>query len=196
MTNEALHIEPGFWLNVPATKVPAGSATVVRQGSIPHGTSVLALGNALTVSSGPGIGPAFGAGGATPSTPVKNPPTPPALGFNNPALPPGFKPPFVGDLNLALKEAILGQDITQTVVLPISTAAPAAGPKTQVGGTVNMPFDVANADATRLDAIFWIETVQQPDGSTFLQLQYTQTVILHFLGIDWPHISVATLTLQ
>jgi hypothetical protein len=203
VTNEALHIEPGFWLNVPATTVPAGSATVVRQGSIPHGTSVLALGNVIPpVPGGPLIGPAFGAGGATPSTPVKNPPAPPALDaaflapFNNPALPPGFKPPFVGDLNLALREAILGQDITQTVVLPISTAAPAAGPATQVGGTVNMPFDVANADATRLDAIFWIETVQQPDGSTFLQLQYTQTVILHFLGIDWPHISVATLTLQ
>lgn len=202
VTNEALHIEPGFWLNVPATTVPPGSATVVRQGSIPHGTSVLALGTALTVPSGPEIGPAFGAGGATPSTPVKNPPTPPPLGaaylapFNDPALPPGFKPTFVGNLNLALQEAILGQDITQTVVLPISTAAPAAGPATQVGGTVNMPFDVANADATRLDAIFWIETVQQPDGSTFLQLQYTQTVILHFLEIDWPHISVATLTLQ
>ena len=25
------------------------------------------------------------------------------------------------------------------------------------------------------------------------QLQYTQTVVLNFLGIDWPHISVATL---
>jgi hypothetical protein len=47
-----------------------------------------------------------------------------------------------------------------------------------------------------LDATFWIETVQQPDGSTFLQLQYTQTVLLNFLGIDWPHISVATLTKQ
>jgi hypothetical protein len=32
VTNEALHIEPGFWLNVPPTTVPAGAATVVRQG--------------------------------------------------------------------------------------------------------------------------------------------------------------------
>ena len=194
-TNEALHIEPGFWLNVPATTVPPGSASVVRQGSIPHGNSLLALGTALTVSSGPEINPVS-------SIPTKNPPIPPALAsgyltpFNNPPLPPGFKPPFVGNLNLALEEAILGQDIIQTVVLPISTAAPAAGPATQVGGIINMPFDVANADATKLDAIFWIETVRQPDGSTFLQLQYTQTVILHFLEIDWPHISGATLTLQ
>jgi hypothetical protein len=71
------------------------------------------------------------------------------------------------------------------------------GPATQVGGIVNMPFDVKNANATRLDAVFWIETVQQPDGiSTFLRLQYTQTVILNFLDINWPHISAATLTKQ
>jgi len=81
-------------------------------------------------------------------------------------------------------------------VLIISTAAPPNGPDTQKGGTVNMPFDIPNADATKMDAIFWIETVQQSDGSTFLQLQYTQTVILNFLNIDWPHISVATLVKQ
>jgi hypothetical protein len=44
-----------------------------------------------------------------------------------------------------------------------------------------------------MNAIFWIETVERADGTQFLQLQYTQTVILNFLDIDWPHISVATL---
>jgi hypothetical protein len=44
-----------------------------------------------------------------------------------------------------------------------------------------------------MNSIFWIETVQRPDGSQFLQLQYTQTVLLVFDGIVWPHISVATL---
>ena len=195
VTNEAMHIEPGFWLNVPATTVPPGGATVVRQGSIPHGTSVLAVGTALPVAGGPRIGPVD-------STPVKNPPDGTPLGpgylapFTNPPLPPGFKPPFVKNLNLALEEAILGQNITNTEVLIISTAAPPNGPATQKGGTVNMPFDIPNADATKMDAIFWIETVQQSDGSTFLQLQYTQTVILNFLNIDWPHISVATLVKQ
>ena len=29
-----------------------------------------------------------------------------------------------------------------------------------------------------------------------MQLQYTQKIILNFLGIDWPHISVATLVKQ
>jgi hypothetical protein len=56
-----------------------------------------------------------------------------------------------------------------------------------------IPFVVTNANATTLTATFWIETVQLPNGTQFLQLQHTQTVILNFLGIDWPHVSVATL---
>jgi hypothetical protein len=64
------------------------------------------------------------------------------------------------------------------------------------GGITNIPFVVQNANATQMDAIFWIEKVLQPDGSTFMQLQYTQTVILNFLGINWPHVSVATLVKQ
>ena len=189
VTNQALHIEPGIWLNVPATTVqPNQPATVVRLGTIPHGDSLLAQSTFVTsVSAGPTIS-------AVDSTPTKNPPSGPPLGlpylqpFQNPPLPPGFMLPFVKNLNLALQEAILGQNIINTVVLVIST--------TPVGNIVNIPFVVANAAATKLDAIFWIETVQQPDGSTFLQLQYTQTVILHFLGIDWPQISVATLVKQ
>jgi hypothetical protein len=195
VTHQPLHIEPGIWLNVPSTTVPPAPASVVRQGTIPHGNSLLALGNSSTVPLGPQIGPVD-------STPTKNPPDPTPFQpgyldpFVNPPLPPGFKLPFVKNLNLALKEAVQGQNIIKTVVLPISTVAPASGPSTQVGGILNIPFDIKNANATQLDAVFWIETVLNPDGSTFLQLQYTQTVILNFLQIDWPHISVATLTKQ
>jgi hypothetical protein len=72
VTHEPLHIEPGLWLNVPATTVPPSPATVVRQGTIPHGNSLLALGTPLTVHSGPQID-------AVDSTPTKNPATPPPL---------------------------------------------------------------------------------------------------------------------
>jgi hypothetical protein len=34
------------------------------------------------------------------------------------------------------------------------------------------------------------------DGTRFLQLQYSQTVILDFFGLNWPHIAVATLVKQ
>jgi hypothetical protein len=198
VTRQPLHIEPGLWLNVPRTDVPPLPATVVRQGTIPHGNSLLALGIAppsIPLPGGPQIG-------VVDSTPTKVPPdtSPFRPGyldpFINPPLPPGFKLPFVRDLNLALKEAIQGQRIIKTVTLSISTTAPAVGSPDQEGGIVNMPFDIKNAEATRLDAVFWIETVQNPDGSTFLQLQYTQTVNLRFIAIDWPHISVATLTKQ
>ena len=56
VTNGALHIEPGLWLFVPETDVPKQGATVVRQGSIPHGTSILAQGAAIpTINGGPTI---------------------------------------------------------------------------------------------------------------------------------------------
>ena len=48
-------------------------------------------------------------------------------------------------------------------------------------------------DADVVTATFWIETVKKPGGGHFLQLQYTQLVILDFNGLSWPHVSVATL---
>lgn len=186
VTNDAMHIEPGIWVNVPASAVlPVQGPTVVRMATIPHGDSLLAQStNVETVAGGPRIA-------AADSRPVGPGVTPGYLsGFNNPVppLPPGLLPAWVVDPNQALISAIAGQTITETVVLIISTQP--------AGGIVNIPFVVSNANATRLDAVFWIETVKQPDGSSFMQLQYTQTVILHFLGIDWPHISVATLVKQ
>ena len=69
----------------------------------------------------------------------------------------------------------------------------------QNNGVANVPFLVKNANAVSLDAIFWIETVtqlNQPGSDPFLQLQYTQRVILDFDNVHWPHISVATLVKQ
>ena len=188
----ALHIEPGLWLHVPATAMPSAPASVVRQATIPHGDSLLALGNVIDpISGGPTISPVD-------STPTLNPPGAP-LGagylapFSNPPLPVGFKAGYVKNLNLALQDALTdqvsqGMSVVRTIVLLVSTS--------NSGGILNIPFVTSNANATKLDAIFWIETVKQSDGSEFLQLQYTQTVILNFLGIDWPHISVATLVKQ
>ncbi len=184
VTNEAMHIEPGIWINVPASAVnPVQGPTVVRLATIPHGDSLLAQSTLVTtVPSGPKIG-------VIDSTPTGPGITPGYLTpFVNPPLPPGILLPWVKNPNLALLAAIQGQNIINTVVLIISTSP--------AGGIVNIPFVVSNADATQLDAIFWIETVKQADGSTFMQLQYTQTVILNFLGINWPHISVATLVKQ
>lgn len=63
-------------------------------------------------------------------------------------------------------------------------------------GILNIPFVKHNAEAVSMTATFWIETVLQDDQTTFVQLQYSQNVMLRFDEIDWPHISVATLIRQ
>jgi len=179
-----LHIETGIWVNVPATEIPSQPATIVRMSSIPHGNSLMAQSEfLLTVAGGPLIGPSN-------STPISTPSGPDLTSSYLGAFQstPGFNNEIVNNPNLLLEQAIVGQNIINTVVIAIST--------NPVGSILNIPFLTVNANTTSLSAIFWIETVQNPDGSTFLQLQYTQTIILNFLGINWPHITVSTLVLQ
>jgi hypothetical protein len=177
---------------VPETKVPVQPETVVRMGSIPHGTTILAQGFSLTVQSGP----RFDVASTTPmkgTVPITNPTY--LAPFSAATLPPGFHPTFLQNPNLALQADILGQNIVETTVLVISTSAK---PDKQLlaGNIGNIPFVDSNAKITSLDATFWIEKVQQSDEHVFMQLQYTQTIILDFLDIRWPHISVATLLKQ
>ena len=48
-----------------------------------------------------------------------------------------------------------------------------------------------------MTATFWIEKVKKPHtNGHFLQLQYSQIVMLDFNGLRWPHVSVATLRKQ
>jgi hypothetical protein len=201
-----LHIEPGIWAAVPPTTDPKEPATVVRMGSIPHGTVILAQGTALHVPGGPKIADnniiPFAVGGTPP--PNSDFPTaeatftelnlakPTAFRFASP----GVTQAMVVNPNSVLKQAIAGQTITATTVLIISTKhTPVAG-----GGTANTAFlgsatspPGGNAKAVEVDAIFWIESVKQPTGPDKLQLQYTQLVQLDFNGLRWPHVTVATL---
>ena len=194
-----IHIETGMWLHIPPTTDPAQAETYVRQANIPHGDALVAQSNFFTtVDSGPLINPVnslpFTDGvipglNANPTAPITNPLyLDQYLNGKLPArgLPPGLTAAAViKDPTLVLKAQIAGQKIVKTIVIGISTAAP--------GSLVNIPFVVSNANATQMDAIFWIEWVELPGGRIFLQLQYVQRVILDFIGIHWPHISVATL---
>ena len=111
--------------------------------------------------------------------------------------------------NVILTDAIQqlqtqGRKILSTSTLSVSAVAaggingtPVAPPKNPGPGTIgNIPFVARNAEVTAFSSIFWIETIGNPDGSQFVQLQYTQTVLLQFSGLLWPHISVATLVKQ
>jgi len=98
------------------------------------------------------------------------------------------------DPDSLLAAAIADQTITETAGLEISTAAGSV--TSAFGGAENIPFLITNAQVKQISATLWIELVQQPDPYSdrhFLQLQYTQTVLLNFAGLNWPHVTVATL---
>jgi hypothetical protein len=99
---------------------------------------------------------------------------------------------MVNNPNSVLTAAIAGQHITSTTTLHVTTIdLPTPG-----GGTANTAFlkggaDGPNATAVSVTATFWLETLQGQSAPT--QLQYTQTVLLNFNGISWPHVTVGTL---
>lgn len=215
-TNELLHIEPGLWLNLPRAATdpppqPPWNWSVARLSTIPHGNALFAQGPYKTSPGGPvfHIAPVDhstpftldSSGNRVDKTDAKH-----RAPFDSAKPPPGIpkgaiKTPIIL-LDDALKhQRLKHQKIVETVVLTLS-AAPVGDidQKTHIQSNpnsntniMNIPFVVANATANSFAAIFWIETVQNPDGSCFMQLQYTQTVILEFDGLKWPHISVATL---
>jgi len=249
-----IHVEPGLWMMVPATDTPAETPTLTRMGSIPHGTTIQAEGTSFTVPGPPIINPVditpFVVGGTQAANPVPF--------TSQTAVTPGtaripqdltafiangtITQAIVTDPNTVIRDHVAGLNITSTTVISISTqpGLPIFG-----GGTDNIAFllgDPAgakpNANAIKMEAIFWIETVattikvpaQTPGGLpvtvspmqtnpgqpvpsfqidpsanipapvtipvTYTQIQYTQTVLLSFNGLNWPHVSVATLVPQ
>jgi len=60
-------------------------------------------------------------------------------------------------------------------------------------GVSNIPFITSNANPLNLESVFAIETVEDASGSQFLQLQYSQTALLNFKGMSFPHVTVGTL---
>jgi hypothetical protein len=195
-----LHIEPGLWLDVPATTDPKESPTVARLASIPHGTTIVAQGTASTAATGPHI-PAID---ITPFT-VDQPKS--TISFAEQTLTTksafrtagagltGVTQKMLDNPNSVLTAAIAGQKIASTTTLHVSTNdEPVPG-----GGTQNTAFlkggtGGANARAARATATFWLETLAGETTPT--QLQYSQLVLLNFNGISWPHVTVATLRRQ
>jgi hypothetical protein len=172
--------------------------------SIPHGTTVNAQDTALAVTGGAKIDPAditpFAIG--NPAKLVKFPETnlatPTVFRFPQPPQLSEVTQAMVDNPNSVLVNAIKGQNITKTTVRIISTVAT---PPLVGGGTDNTAFlrgaaGGPNAQSAQMSAIFWIETVEPPHQPAYLQLQYTQTVLLNFNGLSWPHVSVATLRHQ
>jgi hypothetical protein len=192
-----LHIEPGIWAAVPKTGNPDVPPSVVRLAAIPHGTTVLLQGTASTAATGPSI-PGIGIKPFTINHPDQT------IDFPEQTLKEqtkfrtdgagltGVTQAMVDNPNTTLDTAIAGQHITSTITLHVSTTDdPVPG-----GGTANTAFlkggaQGPNAVAASVTATFWLETLQGQTAPS--QLQYSQTVLLNFNGISWPHVTVATL---
>ena len=200
-----IHVEPGIWVHVPVTTNPQEPTTVARLANIPHGTSLVAQGTALPpINTAPNIA----AVSITPFT-IAPPHNPVPFPETNLAIPTQFRTEpediprvtqaMVNDPNTALRLGLQGKNVISTVTLKISTLP--LNPPTSGGGTSNIAFlqgagGGPNALAAQMDAIFWLETLEEPDGRILHQLQYTQTVLLNFNNLSWPHVSVATLIKQ
>jgi hypothetical protein len=157
VTKGALHIEEGMWVHVPSLDQNVGEPnekqSIFRIGTIPHGNSLLAQGNAITVPSLPGntfdpnaVNPATTAPFAVgepmplPGTLGRFPPynlgdlSPAAVNFRTPS---GDSPAtplpvailgvpmqdVIDNPTLLLTAALAGQHIESMVVLNVATAA-------------------------------------------------------------------------
>ena len=196
-----LHVEPGFWLSIPATPETAGVRSLVRAASIPHGTTILAQGAA--VSQLPPVIPAvstvpFQTGG-TQQFPF---PTESVLtntsSFRTTPLPAGITQGLVDNPNVLLTDenqaaANQGFQIVESVEITVTASGVTAGGQAALGAIGNIPFLLPNADVADVSATFWLQRVKNPAGASFLQLQYSQSVLLNFNGLSWPHVTVGTL---
>jgi hypothetical protein len=194
-TGGALHIEPGVWLTIPPTTAPASGPTVARLSTIPHGNSVCAIGQVQEVipDGPPEIPPAntvpYAIGSPAPPPGTENPYPVYDLGtessYRTSPLPPTITQEAVDDPNSLVRKALAGHTLTHITRLFASSASSA-----DVG---NIPFISENANAVSLESVFAIERVQGTDEREFMQLQYSQTALLQFRGLNFPHVTVGTL---
>ena len=173
-----IHVEPGLWMIVPSTTAPSEGTTLVRMGSIPHGTTIQAQGTSTEVNGAPQI-PAVDITPFVTGNPAnKVPPfaSQTATNQGTPRIPQDLTAfinngtitqAMLTDPNTLLRDHISHQKITATTQISISTLPTG----TLVGGgTDNIAFLVGdnhtpfpnrpNAQALQMTATFWIETVE------------------------------------
>jgi hypothetical protein len=162
---QALHIEPGLFMNVPASTQPStgntivNEPTIVRMGSIPHGVTVLMQG------PNPGCRPTPGKPKIPPLNPfdtpgnvypglapipfpgpyvvAPSPPPPPPDALQPPPVPPGPNPPAVGIQPIVTAG---GQHVIPEINIALDTLAPGSqstGPYPETfQGFINDPNSV------------------------------------------------------
>jgi hypothetical protein len=118
--------------------------------------------------------------------------------FRTRPLPIGITQEIVDNPNVLLSEALAdganqGFKILQALTIQVDAAISGADGQTPPGAIGEIPFLGPNAEVASVSATFWLEQIANSTGATFLQLQYSQTVMLNFNGLSWPHVTVGTL---
>lgn len=190
----AIHHEPGLFLHM--TNFTTSDLDVARLGTVPHGDSLLGLGQAEVINGPPTIPDVDGLPeGATKDlnsgylSPYKHYHDNPFKGVITAPGFPGFDPVHP---QLLLQGGIPG-NVNRTTVLPFNTTLEDAG-------IVNIPFIVKQANAAVMDSIFWIMELDEPGvgSEPKLIMMYLQNVGLDFFPrfdglpglIRWPHVSI------
>lgn len=170
-----IHFEPGLWMAVPATGDPAEGTTFMRMASIPHGTTVLAQGKAVTAAGKPvfpvvsitpfGTGSAPGSGSPFPSQTAASAGTVRIPQDLTPFIKAGTITQAMLDNPVSLlSRHLVGLNVTTNTAITVSTRPT---PPLFGGGSNNMAFlmgdahtNAPNAQAATMESTFWIETVE------------------------------------
>jgi len=209
------HFEPGVWAHVPPTANPKEPPTIVRMGSIPHGTTINLQGTATPPMA---TKPTFDPASITPFVGNTDDGETALVHHlfeedfrrdNNLSRTcksrlPGLTYYHLKNPNLFLSDALVNQKVHSTTILRLRSDTSRVGSIPDVGGGTDNIASLTgkgaehrgggpNAAAPVVTATFWIERVTEKDGTEFDQLQYSQRVLLNFEGANWPHITVSTL---
>jgi hypothetical protein len=176
-----MHVENGMILLLDRA---SKRNSIARLASIPHGDSVLAIGD-WGRAGDPLIFP--------PIWSLPSDQDPRRLRAFDDAKTAEFDP---RNPQATLEREIAGQHVLHATFINVATSGG--------GGILNTPFINREAKAAQFAGNFWIESVKDPTNKdhSFQQLQYVQTTVIEFrdkpkaaLG-RWPHVNLNTLVKQ
>jgi hypothetical protein len=202
---EQLHAENGMFLYLQNKKTVSSDSppndkgiaspapfSIARSATIPHGVSALLLGDTNEFKGAPYL---QGTEVDSLAPVIPNVDTQPKDVGVNMLRGYGEVNGAAASPNTLLADAIKEQKIVHTTTFSLDS--------NNQGHVSNIPFITERATTPRFRCNMWLETVDNGDGTTMQQLQYSQNIDMIFhkkldgLGnILWPHVTVNTLTKQ
>lgn len=174
--------QPGLGsLSVQNSAPPTQQFNLVKQVSVPHGNSILALGNYSSSNQMTGVP-------TIPSvSPLPSGVSTAQYAANDPVTNP--QPALTANPNQVLTNALSARPCTNFLMLAMSS-------QNGKGAVTNIGFEQQHANVSQYDFTYWLEAF---DGTTnYTQLQYSQTITLQLpingQMVSFPHVTANTLT--